>query len=161
MDQDKKNLKITSYIVIVLAIVNVIFLGIGFANGELKKGIEARVDETMIQSGASADEIEQSHDLVFNLSLNGTIIGVGIAVLLKLYLGIKGLHQAGGKIKGKGNIVWAKIIFVFTAISVFSSIISLNKGEIQLSSLISSLADLVIIFYYMKYANKVVEEEKV
>ena len=160
MEESKKNLKVTSYVIIVLAIVNVILLGIGFATGQLKNEAEAKIQETMQESGASAAEIEESHDIILNATLYGTIGGIALGVLLDVYLGIKGLHQSEGKIKGKGNIVWAKIIFVLSIISIAMSIIPLTKGQVSVSSFISSLAGAIIIFYYLKYAKEVVEGEE-
>ena len=161
MEESKKNLKVASYVIIVLAIVNVIILGIGFANGQLKKDIEASVEQSMQESGASTTEVEESYDIIFNATLYGTIGATALGVLLDVYLGIKGLHQSEGKIKGKGNIVWAKIIFVLSVISLVMSIIPLTKGQVSVSSFISSLAGAIIIFYYLKYAKEVVEGEEV
>ncbi len=110
----------------------------------------------MTESGASAEEIEQSHDLVFNLSFYSIIGATAINVLLDIYLAIKGLHQAEGKIKGKGNIVWARVILVFTIMSIFMSITSFSKGKIP----IGAITNIIIIYYYMRTAKKVVEEEQ-
>ena len=156
MEEHKKNLKIISYVIIILAIFNIVLLGIGFANGQLKQEVEAKVQETMDESGASAEEIEQSHDLVFNLSLYAIIGATAINVLLDVYLGIKGLHQSEGKIKGKANIVWARVILIFTIMSVIMSITSIGKGKIP----IASITNIIIVYYYMSCAKKVVEEKE-
>ena len=159
MEKSKKNLKITSYVIIVLAIVNILFLGIGYANGQLKDEIEAKI-ESMKESGSTAEEIDRDHDLIYTLLFNGTLVGVGISTLLYVYLGIKGLRQSEEKGKGKGNIVWAKLLFVLGLMSVIMSVISLTNGQISASSFVSSLASLVIIYYYMKYAKEVVEPKE-
>ena len=156
MEENKKNLKITSYIIIILAIFNILLLGIGFANGQLKQEVEDIVQDTMTESGASPEEVEQSHDLVFNLSFYAIIGGTAINVLLDVYLGIKGLRQSEGKGKGKANIVWARLIIVFTIISTIMSITSPSRGRIP----VAAITNILIVYYYMSCAKKVLEEKE-
>ena len=157
MEESKKNLKITSYVIIVLAIFNIVLIGIGFASGQLKNDVEVKI-QNMKESGSTAEEIDRDHDLIYNILFNGTIVGVGLSTLLYIYLGVKGLRQSEEKGKGKGNLVWAKLLFVLGIMSVIMSVISF--GEISISSFVSSLASLVIIYYYMKYAKEVVEPKE-
>ncbi len=157
MEESKKNLKIVSYIVIILAIFNLVLLGIGFANGQFKNDIEVKIQK-MKESGSTAEEIDRDHDLIYNILFNGTIAGVGLSTLLYIYLGVKGLHQSEEKGKGKANLVWAKLLFVLGIMSVIMSVISF--GETSISSFISSITSLIIIYYYMKYVKGVVEPKE-
>ena len=157
MEEHKKNLKIISYVIIILAIFNIVLLGIGFANGQLKQEVEERVQDTMVQSGASAEEIEQAKDVLLNISFYGSISGVVIGVLFKIYLGVKGLSQADGKVKGKGNIVLATVVLVCSIISVCTSIMPLIRKEISTPSFVSSVCGLIVIAYYVVAASKVVK----
>ncbi len=154
MDENKKNLKITSYIIIILAIFNVVLFGIGFAKGELKDNIDKQVEESISQN----KELEDMKDKLTDITLYGTIGATAIGVLFDLYLGIAGLRQASGKSKGKVNIVLATIVFVFALIGLIPMIMQITKDQTTISSLVSSLAGLIIMFYYIRYAKKAIEE---
>ena len=158
MEENKQNLRIASYVIIILAIVNVIFLGIGFANGSLREKVEKLTDESISQTEGATEELGQMKDKVADVALYGTIGVTAIGALVDLYFGIAGLRQANGTSKGKANIILATIIFVLALIGVAMSIIPLTKGQASVSSFFSNVAGLVIMFYYIRYAKKVVEE---
>lgn len=153
---DKKLiLKIISWVFIIIVIVDAITTVIGFTSGNLRKQMEATFEEGMTESGESYEEISQQViDIFVYFSIGGTVI----ASLLKLYLGVKGINQANGKIKGKANIVWAKIIFYLSLVSVISGIMSITKGKQSISSFITSIVSLIVIYIYMTAAKEVVEE---
>lgn len=158
MDDSKHKLKVVSYVIIALAIFNAIMLGIGWKNGELREEVQAKLNQSMTENEVTEEEVEQMGDTLLDVTFYSTIGITVLGILFKIYLGVKGLHQANGKIKGKGNIVWAKIIFICSIISIALSIMPLIRGEISIPSFTSSLASLVIISYYMLSASKVVKE---
>ena len=158
MDDNKQNLKITSYIIIILAIINIVLMGIGFANGQLRENAEKLTEETINQTEGASNELGEMKETVVNMAVYGTIGATAIGVIFDLYLGIAGLRQAKGTSKGKANIILATIVFVIALIGLIPMIISLTKDQTAISSLFSSLAGLVIMFYYIKYAKKVITE---
>ena len=159
MEESKKNLKVTSYVIIVLAIVNVILLGIGFATGELRENAKKLTEESISQTEGASAELGGMEERVVDMAVYGTIGATAIGVLFDVYLGIAGLRQANGTSKGKANIILATIVLVIALIGLIPMIISLTKDQTSISSLFSSLAGLIIMFYYIRYAKKVVEEK--
>ena len=159
MEENKKNLKITSYIIIILAIINIIFIGIDFATGELRQNAEKLTEQSISQTEEIA-ELGEMEGKVVDIAVYGTIGVAAIGVLFDVYLGIAGLRQAKGTSKGKANIILATIIFVLALIGLIPMIISLTKDQASISSLISSVLGLIIMFYYIRYAKKVVDEKE-
>ena len=96
-------------------------------------------------------------DKVVDMVVYGTIGAAAIGVLFDVYLGIAGLRQANGTSKGKANIILATIVFVLALIGLIPMIISLTKDQTSISSIFSSVLGLIIMFYYIRYARKVVE----
>ncbi len=160
MEENKKNLKITSYVIIVLAIINIIFMGISFVNGDLRENAEKATEETISQSEGTAGELSTMKDKLVDMAIYGTIGAAVVGVLFDVYLAVAGLRQANGTSKGKANIILATIIFVLALIGFVMMIISATKDQTSISSLVSSLASLIIMFYYIRYAKKVVEEKE-
>ncbi len=159
MNDNKQNLKITSYIIIILAIVNIVLMGIEFANGQLRENAEKLTEESIIQTEGASEELGDVKGTVVDIAVYGAIGVTAIGVLFDVYLGIAGLHQANGTSKGKVNIILATIVFVLACIGLITMIISLTKGQTSYSSLISSVAGLIIMFCYIRYARKVVAEK--
>ncbi len=157
MEENKKNLKITSYVIIILAIFNIVLMGINFATGELRDNARKLTEESIQAEGAT--ESEEVEGNVVDMAVYGTIGATAIGVLFDVYLGIAGLRQAKGASKGKLNIILATIVFVLALIGLIPMIISLTKNQTSISSLVSSLLGLVIMFYYISYAKKVVNEK--
>ena len=112
MDDSKHKLKVVSYVIIALAIFNAIMLGIGWKDGELREEVQAKLNQSMTENEVTEEEIDQFGDTLLDVTFYSTIGVTVLGILFKIYLGVKGLHQADGKINGKGNIVWAKIIFI-------------------------------------------------
>ena len=158
MEEHKKNLKITSYVIIILAIFNIVLMGINFATGELRENAKKLTEESISQTEGASEELGGNEDKVVDMAVYGVIGITAIGVLFDLYLGIAGLRQANGTSKGKANIILATIVFVLALIGLVLMIISLTKDQTSISSLISSLASLIIMFYYIRYAKKVVEQ---
>ena len=159
MEENKKNLKITSYVIIILAIFNIVLMGINFATGELRENAKKLTEEYVSQTEGASAELSGVEDKVVDMAVYGTIGVVAIGVLFDVYLGIAGLRQAKGTSKGKVNIILATIVFVLALIGLIPMIISLTKNQTSISSLFSSVLGLIIMLYYIRYAKKVVEEK--
>ncbi len=157
MEEHKKNLKITSYVIIILAIFNMVLMGINFATGELRENAKKLTEEYVSQTEGASEELGGMEDKVVDMAVYGAIGVTAIGVLFDVYLGIAGLRQANGTSKGKANIILATIVFVVALIGLIPMIGSLAKNPTNISSLFSSLLGLIIMFYYIRYAKKVVE----
>ena len=84
----------------------------------------------------------------------GSIIGLlAVVTLVYLYLGIMGILQAKGKIKGKGHIVFGKVLFVLCAILTVINIIYLIKQKSDVLTLCQSIASTAIMFSYIQSAT--------
>ena len=156
MDNNKQNLKITSYIIIILAIINIVLMGIDFANGHLRENAAKLTEESISQTEGAAEELGGMEEKVVDIAVYGALGVTAIGVLFDLYLGIAGLRQANGTSKGKANIILATIVFVLALIGLIPMIISLTKDQTSISSIFSSVLGLIIMFYYIRYARKVV-----
>ena len=156
MEEHKKNLKITSYVIIILAIFNIVLMGISFATGELRENAKKLTEESISQTEGASEELGGVEDKVVDMAVYGTIGVAAVGVLFDVYLGIAGLRQANGTSKGKANIILATIIFVLALIGLIPMIISMTKQQTSISSIFSSVLGLIIMFYYIRYARKVV-----
>ncbi len=130
-----------------------VLMGIGFATGELRENAKKIIKKSISQT-------EEVYEEVIDRTVYGTIAASAIGVLFDLYLGIAGLRQAKGTSKGKDNIILATIVFVIALIGLIPMIASLSKNQTNISSLFSELAGLLIMFYYIRYAKKVVEQKE-
>ena len=158
MEENKKNLKVTSYVIIILAIFNLVLMGIGFATGEIRQNAENLATESISQIEGSSEDLDAMKGTVVDFTVYGTIGAATIGVLFDLYLGIAGLRQAKGTSKGRLNIILATIVFILACIGLVTMIVPLIKNQTSISSIFSSLASLLILFYYIRYAKKVVDE---
>ena len=159
MEEHKKNLKITSYVIIILAIFNIVLMGISFATGELRENAKKLTEESISQTEGASEELGGVEDKVVDMAVYGTIGVAAVGVLFDVYLGIAGLRQANGTSKGKANIILATIVFGLALIGLIPMIISMTKQQTSISSIFSSVLGLIIMFYYIRYAKKVVEEK--
>lgn len=157
MEFFKHKLKVVSWVLIALAVFNAIMLGIGWKNGELREEAKARLNQSMVESGVAENEVEGMEDTLSNVVFYTVVILTILGILFKVYLGVKGLNQADGKVKGKANIVLATIVLICSIISVGTSIMPLIRKEMSVASFVSSLCGLLIIAYYVVAASKVVK----
>ena len=145
--QSRKNLRISSIVVLALAglsLLNIIFeLFLGELNGEL--------NNAMIPEGAPE-----------NVGLIARVFILVVSFLLLLphvYIGIKGLKMAKTPDASRGHIIWGIILTVFTAIGLISPIVSLVQGSgsafENVSELCSIAVDVFVLVEYVKYARAV------
>ena len=145
--QSRKNLRISSIVVLALAglsLLNIIFeLFLGELNGEL--------NNAMIPEGAPE-----------NVGLIARVFILVVSFLLLLphaYIGIKGLKMAKTPDASRGHIIWGIILTVFTAIGLISPIVSLVQGNgsvfENVSELCSIAVDVFVLIEYVKYARAV------
>ena len=81
--------------------------------------------------------------------------------LPKVYVGIRGLRIAKNPVATKGHIVWAIIIFVFSALGLIEPVIGfVQQGDTyeNISALFSVLLEMTIYFDYIMCARAVRKE---
>ena len=138
MEKTRKNLKITS-------IVLLIFAGTSLINilGEILFG-------EFNNAGAPA-----------NVLLITKIILLVFSTLLiwpQIYVGIKGLKIANTSNNAKKPIFWATVLLVLSILGLISPALELLKGASvyqSLGSILSMLIEVYLYFEYIKYAKEI------
>jgi hypothetical protein len=142
MEKSRKNLKVSSMIVLLFAGLTVLELISELMFGEL--------NNAAIPDGAPD-----------NILLITKIFLLSFTVLLllpQIYIGIKGLIIAKKPNRSKGHIVWAVIILVLNVIGLFNPVVNIITGISvfdNVRSIFSILLEVVIFYEYIKYAREV------
>ena len=140
MEQSRKNLKIMSIAMLVLAILSL-----------------ARV-ALELSFGINADAIEgATKELMFAAVIVLAVISV-ILTLPQIYIGLKGLRVAKNPDDSKGHIVWSTILLVISIIAVVCYVIgSISSGDYKekFSAILDMVLDVVIYSTFLKYAKEV------
>lgn len=142
----ERTLKIYSSVLLVLAAIDIFNLIIGWLAGDFN------TSAIMGASGASK-----------TAALAVVLLVVGIAavvIIMKLYMGFKGISRAKGTGSGRGHITVGKIslffsvlLFVIYAISLFTNMKS--AGFSGWLDMCTPLASCLIAYGYLKAAKKV------
>lgn len=139
MEQTRKQLKISSIVVLVFAALSLIKV-----LGELAWGGFDAVD------GIEGGIVLATKIIILVITL--------LLLLPQLYIGIKGLKIAKNPDSSKAHIVLAIILLVLSALGLISPIFSLfNQGVVYdcIRDIASILIEVVIFFEYIKYAEAV------
>lgn len=139
MEQSRKQLKLTSIVVLVLA---------GFSMlqivGELLFG---ELSNPAIPEGAPDNILLITKIFLFSLAL--------LLALPSVYIGIKGLRIAKKPNASWGHIVWAIILLVLAVLSLISPIVGFIKSGFEyesISSFLSIVIEITVFFEYIQYA---------
>lgn len=142
MEQARRNLKITSIIILILtglSLVNLvcqIFFG-AFKNTEVPEGIP----ENII--------------LIVQIVL---AVITFLFLLPQLYIGLKGLKIAKNPNDSKGHIVWGFILLAMSIIGLLSPLMSIVNGVDMwdnVSTFLSILVEVLVFFDYVRYARAI------
>lgn len=141
MKYDAKTLKINSFALVILAILDiVIMIGQIMAN-------QLNVEKIM--------ELADTTKNIAEFSM-AAYIGVNSAVILiAILVGIMGLRQAAGKFKGKVNIVLAEIMLVINFLQAAVGAYGLIKGSNDFNSACQSVIYFAFYYYYIRCAKNV------
>ena len=145
MEQSRKNLKISSIVVLIFAGFSLLQIVAELLFGEL--------NNAAIPEGGPN-----------NVLLITKIFLLAVSVLLLLpsvYVGVKGLKVAKRPDSSKSHIILAVILLVFAALGLVEPAIGFVKqGELtdNLSSLFGALLEVVIYFEYIQYARAVAKK---
>ena len=141
MEQAKKNLKVTSWVVLLLAIYSFVEILVELIFGELN----------------SAPIPEGAPDNILLITKTFLLVVALILVLPKVYVGIKGLRIVKNPKPGKAHIVWAGIILVFSALGLIEPITAIvaqgNLGD-DMMAFFNVVVDVIIYYEYIKYARE-------
>lgn len=145
MEQSRKHLRISSWIILLFAALTVI-QALGYlAWGDL--------NNAEIPDGAPENILEITKIFLLVVTV--------LFLLPEVYVGIKGLRMAKNPNSSKGHIIWAIIIFVFTLISLILPLVDIVKGDNvkdNIRTLLSLVLNASIYFDYIKYARLVAKE---
>ena len=145
MEQNRKHLKISSVIVLVLAAVTFLRVAGEFLFGDW--------GTTTLPDGLSESLV---------LAARIVLAVITFALLApQIYMGIKGLRIAKNPVSTKGHIVWAAILFVLAILSLIDPATALVQNINLLDNavaLISGVLSSASYFYYLWFANAVAKE---
>ena len=142
MKKDQKTLKICSIIFIIAAVLNILEIIVEIISGNLGSNTLSAI--------ATVTEIPVS---TLRISLAVSVIILAIEVIIKLFLGIKGLSAVNGNSIGKAPIILVKIGIVLMLISFIEDIIHAFSGSLNIISVAITLISLVLLIFYQKSAK--------
>ena len=142
MEKDQKTLKICSIIFIIAAVLNILEIIVEIIGGSLGNDTLSAI--------ATVTEIPVS---TLRISLAVSVIILAIEIIIKLFLGIKGLSAVNGNSIGKAPIILVKIGIVLMLISFIEDIIHAFSGSLNAVSVAITLISLVLLIFYQKSAK--------
>ena len=145
--ESRRNLKVSSIIVLALAALSLINTLFELFFGELNKELNGAV----LPEG-SPDNIVLIAEIF--------ILVISVLMLLPhLYIGLKGLKMAKEPDSSSAHIVWGIILIVFTAFSLLTPMLSFLQGNgeafADASEFLSIAVDVFVLVEYVKYAKDV------
>ena len=142
MEKDQKTLKVCSIIFIIAAVLNILEIILEIISGNLGNDTLSAI--------ATVTEIPVS---TLKISLAVSVIILAIEIIIKLFLGIKGLSAVNGNSIGKAPIILVKIGIVLMLISFIEDIIHAFSGNLNAVSVTITLISLVLLIFYQKSAK--------
>ena len=140
MEHSRKQLKISSYLVLIFAAFSLIQI------------ILSLIFEDFGATDASSDSLVMITKIII-------MVVTVIFLIPRVYIGVKGIKIANAPNASKTHIVWAIILFVFTIISFISPIMGfINKTDgDNVGTLLALLLEATIFLEYIIEAKKVAE----
>ena len=142
MEKDQKTLKVCSIIFIIAAVLNILEIILEIISGSLGNDTLSAI--------ATVTEIPVS---TLKISLAVSVIILAIEIIIKLFLGIKGLSAVNGNSIGKAPLILVKIGIVLMLISFIEDIIHAFSGNLNAVSVAITLISLVLLIFYQKSAK--------
>ena len=142
MEKARKNLKITSIVLLIMAgstMLNVL--------GEIFFG---ELNSSAVPEGAPASTL-----------LIAKIVLLVISVLLlwpQIYVSIKGIKIAKNPNNSKRHIFWATVLLVLSVLGLISPVLELLRSEgvyQNVGSILSMLIEVCLYYEYLKYAKEI------
>lgn len=142
MEKDQKTLKVCSIIFIIAAVLNILEIILEIISGSLGNDTLSAI--------ATVTEVSVS---ALKISLAVSVIILAIEIIIKLFLGIKGLSAVNGNSIGKAPIILVKIGIVLMLISFIEDIIHAFSGNLNAVSVAITLISLLLLIFYQKSAK--------
>ena len=142
MEQTRKNLRNSSLVVLLFAVLSLLQI-----IGELLWG---ELNSAQIPAGAPENTLQITKIFLLVLTV--------LLLLPKVYVGVKGLRIAKMPKATKGHIIWAVIILVFAVLDLISPIAAaIQNGNVRehISAFFSILLEVSIYCEYIKHARDV------
>jgi hypothetical protein len=139
MEQTRKNLKLSSIVVLVLAGFSVLQVVCELLFGELS--------HATIPEGAPDNILLITRIFLFSFAL--------LLTLPSIYIGIKGLRIAKKPNSSMGHIVWGIILLVLSSLSLISPVAACIKNGFKydnISAFFSIIVEVTVFFEYVQYA---------
>ena len=145
MEKARKNLKLTSIVIL-------IFAGLSLLNvfTELHFG---DLNNATIPEGAPSNIISITKIILVSISL--------LLVLPQVYIGIKGIKIAKCPKPSKAHIVWAIILLVLSIIALISPIADIIKNVSVYENvryICSTLVEVIMFYEYIRYSKEIANE---
>jgi hypothetical protein len=145
MDQSRKNLKVSSIVILLLGVWSLVDVLLQVFFGE--------INNAQIPAGAP--------DNILEITRIFLIVVSALILLPQFYIGIKGLVVANKPNSSKGHIRWAIVLLVFTIIGFIDAVIRVIGGE-SIKEYISVFLNLafegVLYYEYIVFARRVAKE---
>ena len=142
MEKARKNLRISSIVILIFAGLSLINIVAQLVWGDFSNA--------PIPDGSSDNILLIAKTLLLGVSL--------LLLIPDVYIGVKGLKAAKNPSSSKGHIVWATILFVLSIIALISPILGLFSGDSvreSISAILSCLVQILIYFEYIRDAKRV------
>ena len=137
MENSKKIVKGISIFFFVLAVLDLVFIGLSatILNGNTAS---LGVDEEVVKGTFIA-----------------VIIGYAVDLLFTVYLAVKGLQVVKGTCKGKGHITFSLIFFVLEVIGIVGCIYLMISGKGDVAELITCVVSAICLYFYYTNCKKI------
>ena len=145
MKNNKTALKVVAYALILLAIVNVATVAIDFFSGNYSEEALSKALGNQWNSGLY---------MPYLICVIGII---AISIILEIFLGIRGIKQADGKVNKYGHITLATVLFVLDFISCIFGILAIRNKTVDASSFSQSTLVTITLFLYISSAKALKE----
>lgn len=142
MEDMKRNLKITSWVILLVTALSLI-----------KLVIEAIVTKFAVATIPDGMTREIAQVIVI-----GSWVLLVVSSLPEVFVGLRGLKNSEGPMAKKGHIVWAIIMTVFSGIAVVNAILTLAGGQqigLSITEIIANVASMAIFIYYVILCKKI------
>ena len=137
MENSKKIVKGISIFFFVLAVLDLVFIGLSatILNGNTAS---LGVDEEVVKGTFIA-----------------VIIGYAVDLLFTVYLAVKGLQVAKGTCKGKAHITLSLIFLVLEVIGIVGCIYLMVTGKGDVAELITCVVSAICLYFYYTNCKKI------
>lgn len=141
MENSRKNLKILSVVMLILA------------------GLSLARIATEVVSGFRVETIPlETTRTIYLVSVVIAAIISAVLVVPQIYIGVKGIKVSKNPDSSNAHIVWARILLVLAIIAVVICVVRLVKSDDLLGDILATVdavVDVILYISFIKYASEV------